>query len=68
MRKSQKNRQHNGQKKKDKRTNRNLQNEERNEVRGVDGDGVCGCSLGEQPRQETCQTSLYYQTIRNILI
>jgi hypothetical protein len=46
----------------------NLQNEERNEVRGVDGDGVCGCSLGEQPRQETCQTSLYYQTIRNILI
>jgi hypothetical protein len=30
--------------------------------RGVGGDGVCGCSLGEPLQQETFQTSLYIQT------
>jgi hypothetical protein len=31
--------------------------------REIGGDGVCGCSFGEQlKRQETFQTSLYIQT------
>jgi len=34
----------------------------REREREVGGDGVCGCSFGEPPKQETFQTSLYIQT------
>ena len=30
--------------------------------REVGGDGLCDCSFGESPKQETLQASLYIQT------